>query len=85
MDEILDFLSDFWWVALLLVVLALCVWGIYADQKSWESYAQDHHCQKVGTKDGGFAVGVGSDGKAVTVINPDQTIYKCDNGEIAIR
>jgi hypothetical protein len=87
MGRILDFLDDFPWVwgfVLVAVVVLVCVCA-YHEEKSWDSYAQAHHCKKVGTKDGGVGVGIGSDGNAVTVINPDQTIYKCDNDEMVIR
>lgn len=66
-------------------MLAIIGWATYKDEKAWSRYSVEHHCKAVGTKVGTTSVGVGGDGKVMTVTSPDQTIYRCDNGEIFIR
>jgi hypothetical protein len=73
-------------VGALVATLLLGVWAAERDQNQWDEYARSRHCVSVGVKKGQLSTGVSPDGKGVvTSVTPDQTVYRCDGGEIEIR
>lgn len=49
------------------------------DQKAWEAFSAEHHCQVVG-KIAGYATYGYYNGKYQTHYVPSKTVYKCDDG-----
>ena len=85
-----DFIDDHLGALILtgcVLLFGFLLWATYEDQMQWDAYAKVHHCAVVGTKQGQTVTGFSSDGKGTVVVSrtPDQTIYKCDDGEIEIR
>lgn len=66
---------------LVVAFFAFAIWANVSEEREWNDYKLSHHCRSVGTKRGGY--GYSSNGKLV--INQDQTIYQCDDGEMQIR
>lgn len=89
-ERLLDFLdmAGLWfWSTFVVLILCFGLWLSYREDVIWNRYAAAHHCQKKGTKQGQTAVGwsYGRDGGPVVTMQPDQSVYVCDGGEIVIR
>lgn len=90
MNALLDWLDSrgpWFWITLCAFLLVFVGWVAFEQDKIWQQYAAAHHCQKKGTKQGQTSVGwsYGRDGGPVVTVQPDQSVYVCDGGEIVIR
>jgi hypothetical protein len=74
-------------VALLLAVIAACIYAMGENQKQWNAFAEAHHCKVVAERQGstqfGTGTAVGANGQVgmvtATTSTPDQVAYLCDD------
>ena len=65
-------------LALLLAAIAGSFWLATGDRHRWESYAAAHHC-RMATAAERKELG------ATEYLEPDRTVWECDNGEVQVR
>lgn len=82
-DFISDHLDGIMSIFIVLILIGTFV-GIYYDQKSWERYTVQHHCEARGYTSPSNGFGFDSKGQPVVTYNPGQTIYVCDEGQTII-
>lgn len=76
------------WIALILGFISVAIWAIAEDEKQWQQFVIDNNCKVIehirGATSTGFVSGYagpsGSAGGVVTTIEPDRTVYQCDDG-----